>query len=320
MASSGGGGLPAWEASAPGFWWAGAPGFWWAQDPSLWVGLAALFAGIAVGQALRAFISIREPRVRSLGARSARIARAIAFLSLGLLAFTGLLIFADKGAIETAMNAPFAGGAFLLPWACVAAALGLLAGFRPLALGLPIIALAAGSCVLLSLCLAGWLPFHAASGEGYRIARLMPYEVGASSFRGQLETAERDSVPVLQELSLDSSSVSLVAESLELVGPLGFAAKVLASAGRISYAARGSYEASARFYRIVGLGAPGGPERAFAPPPSLGVLDAVLTAGGTRAIFGLVKRTRCASEPIALAALEPVHFSIDAEGLRIIGK
>lgn len=300
-------------ASSPGA--LAAAGFWWAGEPCLWGGLAALFVGIALGQALRACIPIHETRVRSLGARPARIARAIAFFSLGLLASVGLLVFVDKALLTEALSASFSrGGMVLLPWACAAALVGLLAGFRPIVLGLPLAFLAAVASILLSLCLDGWLPLRAAGGEGYRIARLLPYEVGASSFRGQLETAERDSVPVLQEISFDSSAVALSAESLELTGPLGLAAKAFARSGGASL------PGSATFYRIVGLVAPGGREKAFAVPPRATLLEALIPDASGSALYGTVKKARFASDFSPLLPLEPIVFSIDAGSLRVLRK
>jgi hypothetical protein len=304
-------------ASSPGA--LAAAGSWWVSEPCLWGGLAALFVGLALGQALRACVPIHEPRVRSLHARPHRIARSIAFLSLGLLALVGLLVFVDKAVLAEALSASFSrGGMVLLPWACVVALIGLLSGFRPFVLGLPLAFMAALACVLLSLCLEGWLPFRAAGGEGYRIARLLPYEVGASSFRGQLETAERDSVPVLQELSFDSNSVALSAESLELSGPLGLAAKALTRSGGASGPGNGS--ASARFYRIVGIVAPGGREKSFVSPPRTSILNALVPKEAGSALYGTVKKNRRVSEFSVLLALEPVVFSLDSDALRVLRK
>ena len=59
------------------------------------------------------------------------------------------------------------------------------------------------------------------------------------------------------------------------------------------------YSRSARFYRIVGIGTPDGREKDFAPPPSLGILDALVSVRTGSALFGMAKRTRCASESVA---------------------
>ena len=182
-------------------------------DPCLWIAAAALLAGLGAGQLLRAFRGGgRHGRPERL--RAGRISRSIASLSLGILALTGLFVLADKGALSRVI----ADGA--LPWTAALFCAALAAGYRPLSVGLPLALVAAAAIATVRLGLEGWLPIrHAAADGSMEIARLLPYEVGASSFRGQLELPERDSVPVFQDIRLASSSVGLLAEVVELKGP-----------------------------------------------------------------------------------------------------
>jgi hypothetical protein len=293
----------------------------WA-DPYFWTTLVAVFFGFASGQALRVFIRLKENRVVARRRRSRRIARAIAFLSIGILAFAALLVLADKAALVGGIARFLA----IPSWVAFVAVVGMAAGFRPFVLGTPLAALALSVLGLVGLCLDGWLPLRAA-GSSFEIARLLPYEVGPNGFSGHFELPERDSVPVAQELGLPSNSVSLRVESLELAGPLRLAVgllKVVSAGERVrSSDASASFSTVARFYRIVGLASPGGDMR-FASPRHIALLDTLLSLppnGGLEpgamvrsTLFGLATRFRRTSGAERLVTLEPVSFGISADG------
>jgi hypothetical protein len=230
-------------------------------DPFLWAALASLFLGLALGQGLRALVGIGRGGVKARRLRSRRIARAIACVSLGILALTALFVFADKAALAEAASA--AQALTLLAWASLALVFGFCIGFRPLVLGLPFALVLFAALGSLRLALEGWLPLHASASAG-EIARLLPFEATGASFRGQLELPERDSVPVAQEVSLASGSVSLRAEIVELRGPLRSAYRLARLKARA--AASTGDQTNERFYRVVGIAAPGagGTASAFA--------------------------------------------------------
>jgi len=293
-----------------------------AADPFAWAFIAALFSGIAAGQCLRAFAAAGRGRGDALRLRSRRIARAIAYLSLAILAAAALFVLADKGALASAWASP----AILLGWAALVLAFGLCAGTRPLLLGLPLAVIAGAALVLVRLSLEGWLPLRSAAAPKVEIARLLPYEVGASSFRGQLELPERDSVPVAQEVGFAASSAALRVEGIELKEPLRLAACIVLPGARGAAAA---YTTTLSLYRVVGLAAPGVTGNAFATPRWVGLLDAALPlrAGEglesglpparARALFGLAERTRRTSAAAPLVALDALVFDLDAKDFSI---
>ncbi len=280
-------------------------------SPYLWATAASAFAGLAAGQASRAFLVIREGATRAARRRSARIARAIAFLSLGILALAGLLVLSDLAAPRTG----------LLPFAALAFAIALLAGLRPLALGAPLGLTCAAVLCGLGLALSGWLSLgEATEGSPHEVASLLPYEVGPSSFRGHLELPERDSVPVAQELGLGAAELALSVECLSLAGPLAFLGDLALAFTKPSVAG------TLRLYRVVGISAPGGPSLSFPVPAYIRLLDLVLplspgagsepggSAASSSGLFGLASRFRLTSPPAHLVALEPVSYS-----LRVVG-
>lgn len=301
-------------------------------DPFLWALLTALAFGLAAGQGLRAFLPLPMGGAAFLQKRSARVARSIAVLALSCLDFACLLIFADKASLASELSS---GAAVpLLPWACAAAILGLLAGFRPFVLGLPLLGLSLLALGFLSLCLQGWLPNRASEGGSFAVAHLLPYSVASTGFRGQLELPERDSVPVAQDLSLSTTSVSLRVESLALAGPLRFAASIV-SLGKVpsgvisprpSDPSTADAEAGPRFssvlryYRVVGIVSPDGRSSlVFSRPRHAALLDAVIGLGlgpdpSASALFGLASRSARSSSPVQLFALEPVDFFLSADG------
>jgi hypothetical protein len=296
---------------------------WWA-DPFLWAVAAALLAGIAAGQELGAVAAPVQGRIKAQRRRSRRIARAIAYLSLGILASTALFVFADKAALAEA----WAG--VLLPCSAIALVVGLCSGFRPLVLGLPLAILFLAALFILGLGLEGWLPLRPGSGEASapEIARLLPFDVGSGSFRGQLELPERDSAPVAREVGLASTSVGIRVESLELRGPLRLAISIVRPTARSAAAADST---RLRFYRVIGIAAPGSATiaTAFAAPRSIGILDLLLPlpAGegleptvSREGIFGLALRRRLSSPPVDLVLLQPVSFRLRADGSALIAK
>jgi hypothetical protein len=297
-------------------------------DPGLWIAAAALLVGLGAGQLLRAFRGGgRHGRPERL--RAGRISRSIASLSLGILALTGLFVLADKGALSRVI----ADGA--LPWTAALFCAALAAGYRPLSVGLPLALVAAAAIATVRLGLEGWLPIrHAAADGSMEIARLLPYEVGASSFRGQLELPERDSVPVFQDIRLASSSVGLLAEVVELRGPLRLAFEL--AAPRLAEAAL--HSPSILLYRVAGLAVPSGASGAaasgasgaeasstlaFAAPKYIAILDTLLPlppGGGLgqnvsrNAPSGLAERRRLSSPAVALQALQPESFRLKEDG------
>ncbi|MGA2546717.1 MAG: hypothetical protein ABSF43_09230 [Rectinemataceae bacterium] len=300
----------------------GSLGFW--ANPYLWTSAAAVFFGLAAGQAARAFLPAREGGVRAVRRISRRLARAIAFLSLGILAMAALLVLADKTALvaEITRGGIVPGAGLLLPWAGFIAVLALVAGLRPLEAGLPLVCVALALLVLVRLALEGWLPLGPPRADGYlEIAKFLPYEVGSSSFRGHLELPERDSVSVTQELGLASSSIAISVESLEFVGPLAFVVEAVGAFPRTKAAE------ALRFYRVVGIAAPGGIVQAFALPAHVRLLDALLplpadagrepggptVSGG--AVFGLAHRSRLTSSATPLAAMQSLSFGLNEEGI-----
>jgi hypothetical protein len=278
------------------------------RDPYLWSAFAALFFGLALGQASRWVATLGSAGADWRRVRASRSARAITLASLGILAGAAFLVFPPKTSLAQAG---------LVTWAISCLVAGALAGFWPRAAGLPLAALLATSFVALHLGLSGWIVFR---GPG-PVATLLPLEVNrpsngsgrgdeaaATSFRGELETVERDSVPVVQKLSMAGAEASLAVESIELSGPLGLATSIVRSG------------ATGRFYRLAALVGSTPPPLAFPPPARLlGALAAMGPDEGFapgepfrehRALFGFFVRRRSASERVPLLALEPVRFGL----------
>jgi hypothetical protein len=288
-------------------------------DPFLWAALASLFLGLALGQGLRAFTGTGRGGSIARRLRSRRIARAIACLSLGILALTALFVFADKAALAEAASA--AQALTLVAWASLALVFGFCVGFRPLVLGLPFALVLIAALGFLRLALEGWLPLHTSASAG-EIARLLPFEANGASFRGQLELPERDSVPVAQEVGLASGTVSLRVESVELRGPLRSAYRLARL--KVEPALTG-YRSILRFYRVVGIAAPGagGTSSEFATPRYIALLNALLPlpmgespqpTASRSGVFGLALRRRLSSQAVPLVALQPISFRLSADG------
>jgi hypothetical protein len=295
-------------------------------DPYLWGAGSSLLAGLAAGQALRALRRSRRRADADRHLRSSRFARAIAYLSLAILALAGLFVLADKGGLALAWGA----GRLAFLSSCAAAlAIGACAGRNPLALGLPLAALVAALLLILGLALEGWLPLRADSGSRALVARLLPYEVGKGSFRGQLELPERDSVPVVQDLSLAATAVGLRAECLELGEPLRLAACLVSPKARLASA---PYADLLRLYRVAGLAGGAGAELDFRGPARLALLDAAMPLPADagldpgspparrEALLGLVRRTRSASAAVALVPLQPLSFELALPDLELLAR
>jgi hypothetical protein len=293
----------------------GVVGLW--SDPFLWSLASALFLGLAAGQVVRALRRSRRRADDDRRRRSARFARAIAYLSLGILALAGLFVLADKTGLNEAWNAE---RTVLLASCAAIFVLGACAGRCPLALGLPVAGLLAAAFCLLGLAVAGWLPLRSDSGsEAFVVARLLPYKVEPNSFSGQLELPERDSVPVVQDIGLASSSVGLRVECLELREPLRLVACLVSPKARASSAA---WSGSLKLYRVAGVAAKGGLSLDFRGPAHLGLLDAALPMSAdegleplsaparTEALFGLALRVRSTGESLRLVPLQPIFFEI----------
>jgi hypothetical protein len=292
-------------------------GLW--ADPYLWGGAAALFVGLAAGQVLRALRRSRRRADSDHRIRAARFSRAIALFSLGILALAALFVLADKAGLSGMMGA---GSAPLFIAFCAAAFLaGAAAGGSPLFLGLPIAGLVAAFLCLVGLALEGWAPLRADSGPKVELARLLPYEVGPSSFRGQIELTERDSAPVAQDVGLPSASVGVRVECLELREPLRLAACLASPRAR---AASAAYAPTLRLYRLVGLALPddSSPGAVFGAPAHASLLELALPlppdggfAPGSSparvvAAFGLAVRVRLTSACAPLVALQSLSFDL----------
>jgi hypothetical protein len=283
-----------------------------AADPWLWIGAAALFLGVALGQAARAIIPERKKSARSGRRRSRRIARAVAFLSLAILFATGILIFSTKDALEPGIFPLEA----LAPYAAAAGLGGVLAGLFPLAGGLPLAALALASVLAFRAGIDGWTLYR----EAGTVARLLPYEVGPASFRGELEVAGPGAAAGAHPASAAAGSASICVDALEFSGPLGLAARILGP-GR----GQGWYEGSRRFYRVAALVAPGAAPSFLDPPARQRWVDALLPLpegaglepGGalarSEALGSLATRYRSSGPGRALVALESVYYDLDED-------
>jgi hypothetical protein len=230
---------------------------------------------------------------------------------VALLFATGLLVVPPKAALDPASLTVES----LVPYAAALGAGGALAGFLPIACGLPLAAVAVAGILALRAGLEGWTLYRGAG----TVARLLPYEAKASSFRGELEVAGPGASAGTRPASMAAGSASICVDSLELYGPLGLAARVLGpSPSRGSYAPR-------RLYRVAALVSPGAAPAFLDPPARLRWIDALLPLaegaglepGGAlaraEALAALVVRVRSSGPPRALAALEPVYLDLDEE-------
>jgi hypothetical protein len=259
---------------------------------SVWAGLASLFAGLALGEAIRWMrgtppwdkIAPRAPKGARLDLkRASRASPSLAsalsfvFLSLSILALTALLVFGPPR---------FWVVDYFGLWLCFAFLFGLALCLAPRSLGLPLLALLLAAELLLLDGLRGWIPLKREAP----IAYYLPLTLSGAGCSGELGVYERDGVPTAQRLELPAASMSLVVERVELTGP----ALLMARPG---------------YYRIVGVaGKDGGSYASF--PSRKGILDTLLppAADGPRR-GGLIRRWREASPAAALYPLSRLEFS-----------
>jgi len=287
-------------------------------SPFLWTALAALCAGLAAGQALGVVRSyLMRFRARGgaprpspeAGPGSGRLARAGAFASLGILAFAALLVLPPK--------ASFAAPA-LCAWAAALGAAGLAAGLWPRAGTAAALALFAASALILRILASPYSPY----ADGSEIARLLPLSVTAGQaapiYRGELRLFERGAAETrLVELPLPEASI--VAETIELRGPLAFLSLFPAS---------GSIDR--RLYRVVGIA--GGAAAPYLLPRPRGLAEALLSRiaplgpgpgfvsgeppARAEAAAGLLVRSRAASAaPPDLQPFQSVVYTLGGDGI-----
>ncbi len=253
-----------------------------AGDPWLWLLLGAFFLGAGAGLSFTALLA----KTRGRDKVSASYA-TLAMLSVaaGVLAVVALLVFPDKGSLSDP---------HLLPSGLVVLLLGLLSALLPRAFGIPLLVLVGAALGYAALCLDGWLPL----AEARRIATLTPFVVSPSGWEGELSVEEKDTVPIIQHLSVPGGDVSLVVERLELEGPLA----ILGGAER---------------YRIVGMATSkgeGGIGLVRRLAPASRPLDLVLPLGeglDAEASIPFGRRWREYSRPRNLEAFSLLRFRLD---------
>lgn len=262
----------------------------------LWAGLASLFAGLALGEAIRWLRGTQgwnelASRVLKRAKRppsSRASALSFVFLSLSILALTALLVFGPPN---------FWRADYFGPWLAFAFLFGLALCLAPRSLGLPLLALLLAAELLLLDGLRGWIPLKGAAP----IAYYLPLTLSDARCSGELGVYERDGVPTAQRLELPATSMSLVVERVELKGPALLMARP-------------------NYYRIVGVaGKDGGTCASF--PARKSALDSLepLGADGSRR-GSLVRRWREASQAAPLYPLSRLEFSFEEAGtaLRLV--
>jgi hypothetical protein len=256
----------------------------------LWAGFAALFAGLALGEAIRWLRGTQVwsdtakrvlPKARR---RSSSLAPTLAFifLSLAVLALTALLVFCPRDFWRTDYFGPWCAFGFLF---------GLALCLAPRYAGLPALALLLAAELLLLDGLRGWIPL-----EGNNtIAYYLPLTVTGARCSGELGVYERDGVPTAQRLELAAHEVSLVVDRVELKGP----ALLMAYPG---------------YYRIVGMvGKDGETVASFQARKSiLDFLEPLKADGSPRG--SLVRRWREKSPPAPLLPLSRLEFGFAQGG------
>lgn len=248
----------------------------WLASPYLWLGLAALFLGLALGEACRWALAARRGDNPDAARRSAL---AIACLALALGAGAGLLVLPPKASLSEAL---------LFPWAAFLALVGACIGLWP-RVGL----LVAAFIVFVSVGLLfdarrGWVSM---SGP-VTVGRLYPFARADGRWRCELILYEHDSVPTAQALELASDNAALVVERLDFSGP----AKLLSPSA---------------YYRVVGVAdASGNFVIRFPARKSLverlEPLPLASTKSGPRGL--LVRHSRLSSAALPLVALDPVYY------------
>ena len=256
----------------------------------LWAGLAALFAGLALGEAIRWLRGTQvwsdttkrvSPRARR---RSSSLAPTLAFifLSLSVLALTALLVFCPRAFWRTDYFGLWCAFTFLF---------GLALCLAPRYAGLPALALLLTAELLLLDGLRGWIPLKGNN----TIAYYLPLTVTGARCSGELGVYERDGVPTAQRLELAALEASLVVDRVELKGP----ALLMAHPG---------------YYRIVGMAGKDGEmlESFQARKNILDFLEPLKADGSPRG--SLVRRWREKSPPAPLLPLSRLEFGFAQGG------
>ncbi len=288
-----------------------------AADPWLWIGAAAFFFGLALGQALRAVLPARNLTAVTARRRSRRIARAVAYLSLSLLFATCILIIPSNDVLDSSV----VDMDVLASYAAAIAGAGALAGAFPLACGLPLLAIAAALALAIRAALMDWTLYRGPS----TVARLLPYEVGDSSFRGELEVLVPGAAVGTKIVSMDSNSASICVDILEFSGPAALTARILGPE-----AEQGPYTPLRRFYRVAALVSESAAPVFLDPPAHLGWIETVLPlpedAGlkpgaaptRTEAMGSLIVRFRFSGTGNRLSPLQPMYLDfVDDGSLRL---
>jgi hypothetical protein len=262
-----------------------------AGNAYLWGGLAALFAGLALGQGFRWLRGTRgwkgptKADFHGSGRRSPSLAPTLAhiFLSLSVLALTALLVFGPQG---------FWKADYFGLWCPFAFLFGLALCLAPRFIGLPALALLLASELLLLDGLRGWIPL-----EGNEtVAYYLPLSVTDTRCMGELGVYERDGLPTAQRLEFAADEASLVVERVELKGP----------ALLMAYP---------NYYRIVGMAGKDG-ETLASFQARKNILDFLepLKADGSRR-GSLVRRWREKSPPAPLLPLARLEFGFARGGV-----
>jgi len=271
-------------------------------SPWFWGGLAALFLGLAVGlllaRAAKALRSHVRARIRARrqdggpGLLEAAAARrpavrgfpvaVVVWSSLAILAGAAFLVFPDK---TEAFTWP------VLAWSLALAACGLVVGRFPRAGG------AAFLVAMFALCGFVW-----DSTRGYvsfagpvELARLLPLSGSGGSWLAEFMVHGRDGLPVAQHLEFEGDAAALVVDRLDLLGPATMA----------------GYR---HFYRIAGLA--DSSDRLvvdFHPRRNFVERFRPLDALKAQTAF-LLRRSRVTSAVLPLVALQPLAFSLEADG------
>jgi hypothetical protein len=284
-----------------------------AADPWLWIASAALFFGLALGQALRA---LPPPRSRTQAAarrRSRRIARAVAYLSISLLCAACILILPSKKTLDSMLVSMDS----LVFYTTLVLGAGTLAGLFPLAGGLSLLAIATILGIMIRTALRDWTVYTGPE----TVARILAYEVGTSAFRGELEVKGPGAAAGTRFVAMNSNSASICVEKLEFSGPLALPARLLGPGS-----AEGAYAPLRRFYRVAALVSADAPPVLLEPPSDLVWIDRLLPlpdnagfepgADPVRAgtFGGLLVRFRSAGPAVRLSALQSQYFSLDEDG------
>lgn len=258
-----------------------------AGNAYLWAGLAALFAGLALGAAVR-WLRAARPSGAAGGAGGAgrRGRRPVGplclSLSLSVLALTALLVWGPPA---------FWRADYFFPWASLCLLLGLSLALAPLFLGLPALALLLAAELLFLDALRGWTPLEGPT----ELASYLPLVVEGGRCSGELSLPQGEGKAAARKLDLASGEAALSVERLELKGP----ALLLGHRG---------------YYRLLGLEGKGGAELA-AFPVRRSLLDALLpldARGESRSL--LARRWRESSPLVPLLPLSRLDFSFEGGG------